>query len=223
MCGRFTLTVDPDELKTAFPWAAIPNEITPRFNIAPSQPVAVVANNSNPRLDFFTWGLIPSWAKDPTIGSRLINARSETLAEKPSFRTAFRRRRCLVLADGFFEWKSIPGSKSKIPYYIQLKDRNPFAFAGLWDIWRSPDGSEIYSCAIITTTPNEFMQAIHARMPAILQNNDYAQWLDSREADPVALSHLICPYPAEEMIAHPVSSLVNSPQNDSPACIQPAE
>ncbi len=223
MCGRFTLTVDPDDLQTAFPWAAIPKNITPRFNIAPSQPIAVIVNNSDPRLDFFTWGLIPSWAKDPSIGSRLINARAETLSEKPSFRTAFQRRRCLIPADGFYEWQPIPESRSKVPYYIQLKHRRPFAFAGLWDLWRSPDGSEIYSCAIITTTPNELMQTIHARMPAILAPGDYTQWLDGRDAPPETLSQLLRPYPADEMIAYAVSNQVNSPQNDAPACIQPAE
>jgi putative SOS response-associated peptidase YedK len=129
------------------------------------------------RLDFYTWGLI-LLGKRPEIGNRLINARAETLAEKPSFRTAFRRRRCLILADGFFEWRALAGTKSKTPYYIRLKSQKPFAFAGLWEIWSSPDGSEIRSCTIITTTPNELMSPIHNRMPVILPQNDYTKWLE---------------------------------------------
>ena len=222
MCGRFTLTVDPDELQEAFPWAAIPQGFAPRYNIAPSQPVAVITNSADKRLDFYSWGLIPSWAKDPAIGNRLINARAETLVEKPSFRTAFRRRRCLIPADGFYEWRADAGSKSKTPYYIRLKSQQPFAFAGLWEIWNSPDGSEIRSCTIITTTPNELMQVIHNRMPVILPLDDYAKWLDPGEPRPEMLQNLLRSYPADEMVAYPVSKLVNSPQNDVIACIQPA-
>jgi putative SOS response-associated peptidase YedK len=165
--------------------------------------------------------LIPSWAKDPEIGSRLINARSETLAEKPSFRSAFRRRRCLILADGFYEWKTIPGEKSKLPMFIHLKNGKVFAFAGLWEIWSAPDGSEIRSCTIITTQPNEMMQSIHNRMPVILPINAYKDWLDPEERTPESLSQWLAPYPAGEMEAYPVSKLVNSPQNDVPECIQP--
>ena len=142
MCGRFTLTADISALQESFPWLGIPPGLEPRYNIAPSQPVAVAPNDGKNRLDFFTWGLIPSWAKDPGIGNRMINARAETLAEKPSFRSAFRRRRCLVLADGFYEWRS-DGGKSKTPMYIRLEDGAPFAFAGLWEIWNAPDGSQV--------------------------------------------------------------------------------
>jgi len=221
MCGRFTLTTDTQKLTETFAQFEPPPQITPRFNIAPSQPVAVVANNSQNKIDFFVWGLIPSWAKDPKIGNRMINARSETLAEKPSFRAAYRRRRCLVLADGFYEWRKNP-DKSKTPIYIQLEGQTPFAFAGLWEYWQSPHGDEILSCTIITTQPNQFMADIHNRMPVILPRQAYEQWLDPAEQPPERLQPLLKPYPAEEMTAYPVSRTVNNPRNDTPACIVPA-
>lgn len=222
MCGRFTLTTSPEELQAAFDWLKMPPKPgEPRYNIAPTQPVAVVPNDGFNRLDYFTWGLIPSWAKDPSIGNRMINARAETLAEKPSFRNALRRRRCLILADGFFEWQAIPGEKRKQPMYITLENHRPFAFGGLWEIWKSPDGSEIYSCTIITTEPNPLMATIHNRMPLILPPESYAQWLNPNEQRPEALQTLLQPYPAHEMVAYPVSSLVNSPANDSPALVEP--
>ncbi len=227
MCGRFTLTTSPDELQAAFDWLKMPPEMSeaqggrPRYNIAPTQPVAVVPNDGFNRLDYFTWGLVPSWAKDPNIGSRMINARAETLAEKPSFRNAFKRRRCLILADGFYEWQVIPGQKSKQPMYITLEDHRPFAFGGLWEIWKSPDGSEIYSCTIITTEPNPLMATIHNRMPLILPPESYTQWLNPNEQRPEALKSLLEPYPASQMAAYPVSSLVNSPANDTPELVEP--
>ena len=221
MCGRFTLTVNPEEIQEIFLDLQGAENIRPRYNIAPSQPVAVIANNAPNRLDYFVWGLIPSWAKDPSMGSRMINARSETLAEKPSFRTAFRRRRCLIPADGFYEWKQEAGQKRKTPMYIRLASGKPFAFAGLWDNWQSPDGSNILSCTIITTQPNELMQSIHNRMPVILPPSAYAQWLQPGEADTAALLPLLAPYPAGEMLAYPVSTLVNSPANELADCIKP--
>lgn len=221
MCGRFTLTVDPGQLREAFPGVAISDEIQPRYNIAPTQPVAVIPNNDKNKLDFFVWGLIPSWAKDPTIGSRMINARSETLAEKPSFRAAYRRRRCLVLADGFYEWRKETGSQPKTPMYIQMESREPFAFAGLWEYWQSADGSEVLSCTIITTKPNALVAKIHNRMPVVLPREAYDRWLDPAEMDPADLDSLLQPFPAEEMTAYPVSRLVNKPQNDVPEVIQP--
>lgn len=224
MCGRFTLAVDPADLQEAFPGVVLPAEgLRHRYNIAPSQPVAVIVNAGEKRLDFYLWGLIPSWAKDPAMGSRLINARAETLAEKPAFRAAFRRRRCLIPADGFYEWKAEAGNKGKIPMYVHLRERRPFALAGLWEIWTSPDGSEVRTCAIITTRPNALMQSIHDRMPVILPPAAYEQWLDPGEQRPERLAPLLIPYPAEEMVAYPVSRLVNSPQNDSPACIEPVK
>jgi len=153
----------------------------------------------------------------------MINARAETLQEKPSFRSAFRRRRCLILADVFFEWRQDAGSKSKTPMYIRLKSERPFALAGLWERWDSPDGSKILSCTIITTEPNELMQPIHNRMPVILPESAYQAWLSPQEADPAALQPLLAPFSAEAMLAYPISRLVNSPENDVPEVIRPAE
>ncbi|MEJ2304426.1 MAG: SOS response-associated peptidase [Anaerolineales bacterium] len=221
MCGRFTLTVDPAQLREALPGFSVPEEIKPRYNIAPSQPVAVVPNDGRNQLDFFVWGLIPSWAKDPSIGNRMINARGETLAEKPSFRAAYRRRRCLVLADGFYEWRKEPGSKAKTPMYVQMESKEPFGLAGLWEIWYSPDGSEIRSCTIITTQPNGLLEKIHNRMPVILPKEAYPLWLAQEEKESSELNALLRPFPAEEMIAYPVSRMVNSPANDVPECIEP--
>lgn len=221
MCGRFTLTADPNDLREAFPWLNIPQPLQARYNIAPSQPVAVVANDGKQTLDYFAWGLVPSWAKDPSIGSRMINARAETLVEKPSYRNAFRRRRCLILADGFYEWKAPPAKGSKIPMYIQLKGGKPFALAGLWEDWNSPEGSRILSCTIITTQPNDFMKNIHDRMPVILPESAYQTWLNPMEMNPALLQPLLRPYPAEAMSAYQVSTLVNSPANELADCIQP--
>ena len=220
MCGRFTLTADAKKLAESFVDFTPPRENPPRYNIAPSQPVAVVANTGDNKIDFFVWGLIPSWAKDPKIGNKLINARSETLAEKPSFRTAYRRRRCLILTDGFYEWRKNP-DKTKTPMYIQLESQEPFAFAGLWEQWYSPHGDEVLSCTIITTQPNEFMSQIHNRMPVILPPEAYARWLDPAEQKPDTLQPLLKSYPAEEMAAYPVSTQVNNPRNDVPDCILP--
>jgi putative SOS response-associated peptidase YedK len=221
MCGRFTLTVNTNRLQETFPDLEIPEGIQPRYNISPSQPVAVVPNDGKNRLDFFTWGLIPSWAKDPSIGNRLINARAETLMEKPSFRTAFRRRRCLVLADGFYEWHQEPDRRGKTPMLIKLHDGRPFAFAGLWETWNSPDGSLILSTTIITTQPNELMESIHNRMPVILPQPAHELWLAQGEVDPAEMMSLLQPYPAEEMTAYPVSTLVNDPKNELPEVILP--
>ncbi len=223
MCGRFTLTADPEQLRQAFPWLNLPGNIQPRYNIAPTQAVAVVPNDGKRQLDFFIWGLVPFWAKEPQIGNRMINARAETLAEKPAFRAAFRRRRCLVLADGFFEWRAIPGRKAKIPTYIRMRDGVPFAFAGLWESWNAPDGSNLLSCTIVTTQPNELLQPIHNRMPVILPAQAYDLWLDPGELDPHQLQPLLKPFSAQSMVAYPVSTLVNNPTNDAPDCIVPVE
>lgn len=222
MCGRFSLAANKNQLAEAFAQFEPPAELTPRYNIAPSQPVAVVANTGENKVDFFVWGLIPSWAKDIKIGNRMINARSETLAEKPSFKAAYKRRRCLILADGFYEWRKNP-DKTKTPMYIQLESQEPFAFAGLWESWHSPDGGNILSCTIITTQPNDFMAHIHNRMPVILPRRAYQQWLDPAEQAPDRLQHWLAPYPAEAMAAYPVSTLVNNPGNDVPDCINPIE
>jgi len=222
MCGRFTLTVNPADLQDTFTDYTFPTRFAPRFNIAPTQPVLAIPNNGKNKADFFIWGLIPMWAKDPSIGSRLINARGETIAEKPSFRGSFKHKRCLILADGFYEWKTIRGQKTKQPYFIYTKDRKPFAFAGLWDSWESADGSSIKTCTIITTQPNELMETLHNRMPVILHPRDYKKWLDASPQAPENLLSLIKPYPADDMSAYPVSKLVNTPTNDSPQLVVPA-
>jgi putative SOS response-associated peptidase YedK len=223
MCGRFTLTIDPAHLQEAFPWAVIPNDLNPRFNIAPSQPVAIIPNNGENRVTMYKWGLIPSWSKDPSIGERMINARSESLAEKPSFRNAYRRRRCLILADGFYEWKTNTGNKSKQPIYIRLNNNSPFAFAGLWEQWSAPDGSEIRSCTIITTRPNSLLESIHNRMPVILHPESYKLWITPEDRSATELNELLAPYPSNEMLAYPVSKKVNSPLNDSADLITPID
>lgn len=227
MCGRFTLTIDLADLVNVFPWLTVPEGARtgaiPRFNVAPTQPVAVVPNDNGRTLDYFVWGLIPSWADDPKMGSRMINARGETVAEKPLFRAAYRRRRCLVLADGFYEWQKVAGQDRKQPMYVQLKSGEPFGFAGLWEIWHSPHGDEIYSCTIVTTKPNDLMKPIHDRMPVILPGESIDAWLDPGEVEAGSLDHLLKPYPADRMTAYPVSTLVNSPANDLPQCIEPAD
>jgi putative SOS response-associated peptidase YedK len=224
MCGRFTLTVDADSIQTYFPWLEeIPPQIVPRFNIAPTQPIAVVPNDGRKAVDHFVWGLIPFWAKDPSIGSRMINARSETLAEKNSFKNPYKRRRCLVLADGFYEWAKVPGQKTKQPYYFRMEDGTPFAFAGLWEEWQSKEGSQLKSATIITTEPNPLVGKVHARMPVILHPDDYPLWLATGEKRPDELQHILTAYPAEEMITYPVSTSVNSPANELPENIIPLD
>jgi putative SOS response-associated peptidase YedK len=221
MCGRFTL-IRLSDFTNLFPWILPPDqEPTPRYNIAPTQPVAAAANTEPTRIGFFHFGLIPSWAKEAKIGSRMINARAETLVEKPAFRTALRRRRCLIPADGFYEWRKNPDG-SKTPMYIRLKRDRPMAFAGLWDVWQSPDGSPVPSCTIITTLPNELVGPIHDRMPAVLREENYRPWLSAGDQGASNLLAMLLPYPADPMVATPVSNAVNSPKNDSPACIQPA-
>lgn len=223
MCGRYTLKAPSESLAEMLPGLEITDEISPRYNIAPTQEVAVVPNNGENRMEYFRWGLIPSWAKDPKIGNRMINARSETLAEKPSFRTAYKRRRCLVLADGYYEWRREEERGPKTPYYIRMESEKPFAFAGLWESWRQAgEDASLQSCTIITCPPNEKLERIHDRMPVILEEEEYDLWLNPEEQAPAELNHLLKPYPAEEMTAYPVSRLVNQPKNDSPECILPA-
>lgn len=221
MCGRFTLIAPGEAVAEHFQLTEIP-KLKPRYNIAPTQPVAAVRispNTGDRELTFFNWGLIPRWAKDPTIGSRMINARSETAAEKPSFRVAFKYRRCLVPADGFYEWQKTNGQKQ--PVRIQMSDGGLFAFAGLWEHWASPDGSEIESCTLLTTEPNERLRTVHNRMPVILSPKDYDLWLDPGAQHPGEVQPLLRPYPAEEMAYYPVSTHVNDPRNEDPLCIEP--
>ena len=216
MCGRYTLTVDPAELREMLELGELPPDLQPRYNIAPTQPVPVVTSAEARKVEMFHWGLIPSWLKDPSMSSRMINARAESLHEKPAYRVPFARKRCLVLADGFYEWQH--QEKSKRPFFIQLKSRDPFVFAGLWDHWISPEGEEKRSCTIVTCEPNELMSKLHNRMPVILDRSTMWEWLDPA-ANPVALRALLVPY-ARPMVAYPVSRLVNSPQNDTPECIK---
>jgi putative SOS response-associated peptidase YedK len=222
MCGRFTLTIDPAELQDLFQEYSFPDNLAIRYNISPTQPILAIPNDGKNQADYFVWGLIPSWSKDPSIGAKLINARAETLAEKPSFRANFKGKRCLILADGFYEWKVEEGSKTKIPHYIYMKDHKPFAFAGLWDNWKNPDGKVIQTCTIITTEPNTLMSKLHNRMPVILEPKSYEQWLDSMPQTADALNPLLKPFSAEKMAAHPVSTLVNKPANDRPELVLPA-
>jgi putative SOS response-associated peptidase YedK len=217
MCARFTLTVSLDTLSDVFD-VAMPGGGAPRYNIAPTQGVLCVREVTGGReAATLRWGLIPFWAKDPSIGAKLINARGETLAEKPSFRAAFRERRCLIPADGFYEWQSTNGRQ---PVYIRMADGGVFAFAGLWERWKGPEGP-VETCTLITTSPNELMAPIHDRMPVILPRDAYGAWL-SPGATPDVLGSLLSPYPAGEMASYRVSKLVNNPRNDDAQCIAPA-
>jgi len=220
MCGRFTITLEPAFFQQEFNLGEVPSEWTPRYNAAPGQNIPVVRNPSSRNVNMFHWGLIPFWAKDKNIGYRMINARSETIQEKPSFSNAFKQRRCLILADGFYEWQK-PASKGapKSPFRFILKGNQPFAFAGLWETWRNEKEEEILSCAIITCEPNELIRKVHNRMPVILNKEGCWQWLEDRAPD--ALQEMLRPYPAEQMDAYPVSQRVNNPRMDDKEVIQP--
>jgi putative SOS response-associated peptidase YedK len=219
MCGRYTLRTPVDSLVEAFEIEEYPSSLTPSYNIAPTQEVAAVVEEDEKRkLEMLRWGLIPSWAKDPAIGNKMINARAETVSEKPSFRKAFKVRRCLILADGFYEWQKTDNGKQ--PYYIKMQDDSPFAFAGLWEIWQNEE--EIRSATIITTDANDLMDEIHHRMPVILPPEDYAMWLDPDFDEKELLTSLLKPYPADAMEAYPVSRRVNKPSNNEPSVVEPA-
>lgn len=221
MCGRFTQTATPETIAEQFHLNE-PPLFNPRYNIAPSQHVAAIRLNSETakrECVMLRWGLIPFWAKDPKIGSQCINAKAETLAGKPSFRSAFKKRRCLVIADGFYEWQ-VQGTR-KQPMWIGLRGRRPFAFAGLWEHWSPTDGEPIESCTIITTQPNALVQSIHNRMPVILSPQDYETWLDPAFQHLDTLNSLLRPFPAEHMTAFPVSTLVNNPRHDASQCLEP--
>ena len=221
MCGRFVKKSSKEELRKRFgfddPQGVL---LEPRYNIAPSQehPVLIVEQDRR-LLRMMKWGLVPHWSKDPKIGYKMINARSEGIEEKPSFRGPLKKRRCLVIADGFYEWHK-PDNKTKIPYYFSLKSGEPFAFAGLWDIWEKED-QILQTFTIITTSPNELMEPIHNRMPVILRESDEARWLDPEITDSKAVLSLLKRYPAEEMEYFKVSTIVNSPKNDVPECLIP--
>ncbi|MCY4526049.1 MAG: SOS response-associated peptidase [Anaerolineaceae bacterium] len=217
MCGRFVLVALADEIADMFELQSVPEPFAQRFNVAPSQEIAVITNERPEVLAWHRWGLVPFWAKEAKIGYRMINARSETAAEKPSFRAAFRSRRCLIPASGFFEWRR--RGKEKQPLFISLRERPLFAFAGLWEVWRNPEGEALYSATILTTVANRFMADIHLRMPVILQPDDYDTWLNPASCD--EHQGLLRPCAAEPMQAWPVSTVVNRPANDTPETIEP--
>ncbi|WP_066254638.1 SOS response-associated peptidase [Neobacillus drentensis] len=222
MCGRFTLTATFEEIIDHFDIAAFLEEenYAPSYNIAPSQAVlAVINDGKSNRMGFLKWGLVPPWAKDPAIGHKMINARAETLSEKPSFRTAFKKKRCLVIADSFYEWKRHE-DKSKTPMRIKLKSADLFAMAGIWEAWKSPEGKTLYTCSVITTGPNELMKDIHDRMPVILKPEDEKTWLDQSISNTNDLNKLLIPYDENLMETYEVSSLVNSPRNNTVELIQ---
>jgi putative SOS response-associated peptidase YedK len=222
MCGRYSQSKSAEIIAEAFQVDDVP-PLEPRYNIAPTQLVPTILQalaSTNRQFKVLHWGLIPSWAKDPKMGARLINARAETVAEKPAFRSAFKQRRCLVLADGFYEWQQQESKKQKQPFYFRLNDERPFAFAGLWEHWENTNGEEIESCTLLTTEPNELMRPIHNRMPVILDPNNYELWLDPDVKKPELLQPLLRSYPTEEMTAYPVSKVVNKPSNDRVECIE---
>ena len=222
MCGRFTLRAPASVIAEQFSLFEVPFW-KPRFNIAPTQPVPVVRmapQQAEPRRQFVLmhWGLVPSWAGDPAIGHRLINARAETAADKPSFRTALRRRRCLIAADGFYEWQTV--GKRRRPMFIHMRDDRPFSFAGLWESWEGAGHSALESCTILTTAANDLVRPIHDRMPVIVAPEDYARWLDPAQQKPEPVLPLLRPYPSESMEAYAVSTHVNSPARDDERCLE---
>jgi len=222
MCGRFTLRTPAAELVEFLRLSDMP-DWQPRYNIAPTQPIPVV-RRSEPGanvLSLMQWGLIPSWSKDARIGSRMINARAETVSIKPSFRSAFKRRRCLIPADGFYEWQKT-GAKTKQPFFMARKDGEPFAFAGLWERWDGGGESAIESCTIITTEANQLLKEIHHRMPVILAEEAYDVWLDPRHSTVEELGPLLAPSPAEDLCCVPIATTVNNPRNEGPKCLEPA-
>ncbi len=220
MCGRYTLTPEQKKIQAEFKVKPGHYVHEPRYNIAPSQPAPVIVREDENVMKMMKWGLVPYWAKDPKIGFKLINARAETITEKPSFKTAFKKRRCLVPADGFYEWEKGQGKRVKIPHRFVLNSGKLFSFAGLWDIWQTPEGKPLETFTIITTSPNELMKPIHDRMPVILHKEDEELWLDPG-ANENALLSILKPFESELMEEYEVSIKVNSPRDDSPECVNP--
>ena len=220
MCGRFTFAISPELLAEVF-GVPVLEEIPRRYNIAPSQPVPILreAATGGRYLSSVRWGLVPHWAKDLSIGNRMINARCETVHEKPAFRQAIRARRCIVPASGFFEWAASPAGKS--PHYVTMRDGSPLAFAGIWDSWRTPEGEILETCAILTTTANSLMAPLHDRMPVLLHRTEFDLWLDRSMNNPEKLQRLYQSYPAELLQEREVSSMVNNPTHDTPENITP--
>lgn len=221
MCGRFLLQTDPVTLGERF-GVALPEELAPRYNIAPGQPVLVIVHDgTRRRAGFVRWGLVPPWAKAPTARHQLINARAETAAHKPAFRRAFRKRRCLIVADGYYEWATANGRKQ--PYCVRRRDGRPFAFAGLWERWEGEGGLVYTGCAILTTQANALTAPIHPRMPVILPPDAEELWLNRDVTDAVRLQRLLGPYPSEELVCYPVSARVNNARYDAPDCVEPLD
>lgn len=218
MCGRYTLTADLGELMRRFEFDGDWLNFEAAYNIAPTQDVLTVVADDTRRGGYMRWGLIPHWARNISVGSRMINARAETVAEKPAFRDALRRRRCLVLADSFYEWQKTGSGKR--PMRVVMKSGEPFAFAGLWSVWKDPDGNAVPSCTIITTEANELLRPIHHRMPVILPRDMEEFWLDRDVDDPAALGSVLVPYADGEVEAYQVSTLVNSVANNGPEVIE---
>jgi putative SOS response-associated peptidase YedK len=223
MCGRFTLSANAQRLQRSFPLFEIP-EVPARFNIAPTQQVLALRQlgEARPRATLLRWGLIPFWAKEKKVGASLINARADSVATKPAFREAFRRRRCLIPADGFYEWRKGDKRAPKQPFHIRREDEQPFGFAGLWERWTGEEPA-IESCTIITTDANDIVGPLHDRMPAILDPRDYARWLDPAPADPGLLSEMLRPYVSEPMIALPVGPFVNNVNHEGVNCLSPSD
>jgi putative SOS response-associated peptidase YedK len=223
MCGRFALTSPGDALAELLGLSE-PPRLAPRYNIAPTQPVGIVRQprrGAAREWALVRWGLIPGWAKDPSIGNKLINARAETAAQKPSFRNAMRRRRCLVPADGFYEWARRNGGKQ--PYYAHMAAPTPFAIAGLWESWQATDGGEMETCTLLTTDANPTLAEIHHRMPVIIPPEAYSRWLDPANERPETLADLLGPFTAEPMALDAVSTFVNNARNEGPDCLTPAD
>ena len=220
MCGRYTLTLDPGELQALLELGPFVHVVQPRYNIAPSQPVPIVKDFQTRAVELYRWGLVPFWSKDPTIGNRMINARAETVSEKPAYRAAYKYRRCLILADGFFEWLNDKKAGVKVPYYFKMLDDSPFTFAGLYEHWEPPEGGELHTCTILTCEPNELVADVHNRMPVILNEQTRWQWIAPDTPNSALLDSLV-PYPAQEMKSYPVSRSVNSPRNDTPEILAP--
>jgi putative SOS response-associated peptidase YedK len=220
MCGRFTITLEPAFFQQELELGDIPSEWVPRYNAAPGQSIPVVKDPVIRDVSMLCWGLVPHWAKDISIGHKMINARSETLQEKPSFMNAFKNRRCLILADGFYEWqKPVSKSATKAPYLFTLKDNHPFAFAGLWESWISHEKKEIQTCTIITCEPNDLLAKIHNRMPVILDSHNCWDWLANKPESELAA--LLKAYPSENMKSYPVGQWVNNPRIDDIKDVQP--
>lgn len=220
MCGRVTIQTPALAIAREFALTGVRTALErPRYNLAPTQLMPVVINDGERMLDAYRWGLIPSWAKEAAIGNKLINARGETVAEKPSFRSALKRRRCLVLVDGWFEWKQ--STKPKTPYLFRRPDGRPMAFAGLWEEWTAPDSGEVLrTCTVITTGPNRLMAPIHDRMPVILSHEAQERWLRPEPQEATVLQPLLVPNEDEPLEAWEVSRVVNAPLNDVPACVE---